>query len=832
MKKGFCTRFLALFLAAAMLPCFAFSAALAENPAAGTCWRFEEGNWSWFYLPSTVPEEYQRTVNEYVTIYPTSRGGEREMATSVQFDFVSGDEGLKDVFVITQVPHEDGKSYPNYWINLQQVTEPGQAVFHVTCTSEHYRYEKDITLRVISWEEYPLFSVTKNSDPVTVTTAPGGVVAAGTLKAPFSFENHSGEIAKKLSGNGDTVQDPFSDESFQFYNAETEEYCSMRSYSAEQGYPAEPEEESEIDFMYSSQNGEPVSYRFNKAGTYRASYYFYSEANACFDAETAIVRVLPYTLTGPEAIAPGDSAEYTVTDLEPDAGRTFTLTLEGEGVTMTEDSAGSGFCTVSAAKDAETGTSFTLTATPSDGGAPAVLNGTVNDGVIAGIPLETRRIQMGAGFSTPVFATQTGEYESGYINNILNQMISRPVNRNVPYWPGLTALVGGASFSRDREDAENNLREMAASFLTGSDAADPAEEIIEVKGEPAILATGVARQTDRELPFGVLFTVQNNTFLRLLLAVYPGTGEAAGEMPKVTMSDMKRLAEKIDYDPLDALLTREDGAVTVSAKKGETVITGGKKVQLTASFANPDRVNKKAKNDTVEWSVIDLETGETPADITIDKKGSLSAKKDLAVVRKLQVKAVSTTFFTEGTYEITAIPAVKKLTTDPAELFFYVGTDEARTVKAVLEPETVPPTGITWTPAKAGLLEIEAAEDGTARIRPLAGGKTTVAVKEPGGKNAKLKVSVVEPVTGVTLTAKGKAQPGKAVTVTAALAPKNAGNKNLEWSLDVDESIASVDAKGKVTISKTAPAGTVITVTCRALGAPEPVSATLEMTVE
>ena len=181
MKKGFCTRILALFLAAAMLPCFAFSAALAENPAAGTCWRFEEGNWSWFYLPSTVPEEYQRTVNEYVTIYPTSRGGEQEMATSVQFDFVSGDEGLKDVFVVTQVPNDDGKSYSNYWINLQQVTEPGQAVFHVTCTSEHYRYEKDITLRVISWEEYPLFSVTKNSDPVTVTTAPGGVVAAGTL---------------------------------------------------------------------------------------------------------------------------------------------------------------------------------------------------------------------------------------------------------------------------------------------------------------------------------------------------------------------------------------------------------------------------------------------------------------------------------------------------------------------------------------------------------------------------------------------------------------------------------------------------------------------------
>ena len=146
--------------------------------------------------------------------------------------------------------------------------------------------------------------------------------------------------------------------------------------------------------------------------------------------------------------------------------------------------------------------------------------------------------------------------------------------------------------------------------------------------------------------------------------------------------------------------------------------------------------------------------------------------------------------------------------------------------------DTVPPIGITWTPAKEGLLEIEAGEDGTAKIRPLAGGKTTVAVKEPGGKNAKLTVSVVDPVTEVALTAKGKAQAGKAVTLSAALSPKTAGNKELEWSLDVDESIATIDAKGKLKISKDAPAGTVITVTCTALGAPQPISATLKITVE
>ena len=53
----------------------------------------------------------------------------------------------------------------------------------------------------------------------------------------------------------------------------------------------------------------------------------------------------------------------------------------------------------------------------------------------------------------------------------------------------------------------------------------------------------------------------------------------------------------------------------------------------------------------------------------------------------------------------------------------------------------------------------------------------------------------------------------------------------MEWSLDVGEDIATVD-KGKVKISKDAPAGTVITVTCTALGVPEPVTATAQITVE
>lgn len=69
------------------------------------------------------------------------------------------------------------------------------------------------------------------------------------------------------------------------------------------------------------------------------------------------------------------------------------------------------------------------------------------------------------------------------------------------------------------------------------------------------------------------------------------------------------------------------------------------------------------------------------------------------------------------------------------------------------------------------------------------------------------------------------------MTVKAVTAPLKPDVPDLEWSLDTGEDIATVNNKGQVKIAKTAPAGTVITVTCRALGAPEPLVRTVEISV-
>ena len=94
-----------------------------------------------------------------------------------------------------------------------------------------------------------------------------------------------------------------------------------------------------------------------------------------------------------------------------------------------------------------------------------------------------------------------------------------------------------------------------------------------------------------------------------------------------------------------------------------------------------------------------------------------------------------------------------------------------------------------------------------------------------------MNVLVAEPVTDLELSLTGKQTPGGTVTVKAVTAPLKPDVPDLEWSLDTGEDTATVNNKGQVKISKSAPAGTAITVTCRALGAPELVVRTVEISV-
>ena len=362
------------------------------------------------------------------------------------------------------------------------------------------------------------------------------------------------------------------------------------------------------------------------------------------------------------------------------------------------------------------------------------------------------------------------------------------------------------------------------------------EETVELEGHPALLCL-FRMVEDDDYCAGILGSVlyARNDFA-LLVSFISFSGENG-----VSMDDLRAVARLIRYDGSNVWITAGDGEFTIRAEDGNPVAYAGKNKTLTADFAFPDQVDRKiatisndprvTRQDFIRWSLVDAETKDPVSEIPVNDQGVVRADKHLSDVRTVEITAESTIFHTKATMSLTVVPAVSGISADREELYLYAGTDTSETVRVRLNPETVPPVGIVWKAQKSGIVDTSAGDDGTAVIRPLAPGKTAVIITEPGGKSARLNVSVVVPVEQVELALSGRPIPGGRVAVKSTLVPKAAGNKKLEWSLNVDESVASVSNKGLVTISREAAAGTKIVVTCKALGAPEPVVSSIEFEV-
>lgn len=356
------------------------------------------------------------------------------------------------------------------------------------------------------------------------------------------------------------------------------------------------------------------------------------------------------------------------------------------------------------------------------------------------------------------------------------------------------------------------------------------EERIEIDGHPARVLLLSSVENGTPVSTGLLAYARNNRALTVRIVSFSESEEPSAP-PEVTLTDLRRIAEGIHYDASDAAVKQSDGAISILAREKTDLITAGRKLNLSVSFLLPEISRDPALN-SITWSIIDPATGEAPAEAAISERGVLSTDRGLDRILSLTVRAESPVFHTAADYPVTVLPAVKRIIPDLAEVFLYSGSDLQTPVRAETDPAVVPPQYYTWRIAKEGIAELTDGADGTMLLKAISPGSTQLTVSEPGGKKAVIRIRVVEPVTALSLSLSGKPQPGKTVTVKAAVEPRNAGNKALEWQLNVDESIASVTKQGSVRIAKETPAGTVLTVTCKAVGAPEPVEATLEITVE
>lgn len=771
-----------------------------------------------YYAPSTVPEPIQMAdTRDEVYLCPPGDTHNTQTPDRGSLEFVSGDESLRNALLF-YVWNANWGSEVYLKTNLNESMKPGEAVYRLKLGAGDLYYESEFTFRLLSWEEYPLFTLRYPDGSGIAEKGEGDVLvdSFGHVTEGCRSSRNNTHLYTSEQIAGLKIRDHWAELASQLLTEEQRRIVSEYTRLPQHGvYSAWFHHETEVDW-YPQENmwygyvfeTNEEAFQFREYGEYRVG--LSANLSNVRLRDDSVIRVLPYKLSGPASLMPGGSGTFAAVDAKPEDGRTFTLSAEGEGFTF---DAATG--TLTAAEDTPEGAVYTVTASPSDGGPAVTLTGKTATGLITGE--EFAPMALMEGFSVPVPAMGETYEDKDDVYEDARQYAFYTRDDTTPFyiWVDYTVDTPLKEFA---EDAETALKQYNTSYSKYEDY--QSEEIL-LDGHPALAQVFKVDDRTGAYSMGILQYARNNRVLYARVFSISQNGTPWEDLPRVTLGDLRKIAEGIVYDPAQASFTVADGAISLTAKEGADVLTAGKKLTLLAAFANPDRVNRKAKNDTVEWSVTDPVSGAAPEGVTVDTRGVVTAGKQIGQVLKVEVKAESPVFHTSAVFPVTVIPAVKKLAVEPAEIFFYTGTEASETVKAVLDPDTVPPLGITWTAAKEGIVEITPnTENGTAMIRPLAAGKVQVAVKEPGGKNAKLTVNVVAPVEDMTLEAKGKPVPGGTVTVKETLVPKQAGNKNVEWTLDVGEEIATV-AKGNVKIAKTAPVGTVITVTCTALGAPE-----------
>lgn len=350
---------------------------------------------------------------------------------------------------------------------------------------------------------------------------------------------------------------------------------------------------------------------------------------------------------------------------------------------------------------------------------------------------------------------------------------------------------------------------------------------VEIDDHPALILLG--RGTGKNGAYlGTIHYIRNDECLSINITARASAGS-------LTMDDMISVARMIAFDESLADFRESQVSPVISSENNDYTASAGQKIKLTAAFGDPDFVKAEGRN-KISWYVgssIAEETGllYPTEDAAISGKGVLTVSNHIDEPKTVFVVARSDSYQTYDVKEFLLLPKVTKVLAEPDTISLFAAEGQEAKAAVSLEPASVPVKDLVWTASAKNIAELEDHGDGSVTIRPLKAGKTVFTVKERGGKTGKVTVVVKQPVESLELSAKGNAVPGKAVTVSAKISPSNATDKNLTWTLDVDESIATVTGKGQVKVGKGTPAGTVITVSCTAEGAVEPVTATYQLEV-
>ena len=208
---------------------------------------------------------------------------------------------------------------------------------------------------------------------------------------------------------------------------------------------------------------------------------------------------------------------------------------------------------------------------------------------------------------------------------------------------------------------------------------------------------------------------------------------------------------------------------SVSLDKTTLTLERGSSETLKATVLPDNASNKNVQWQSSNPAVADVDGG------LVTAKGIGSA--DITVTTEDGEKS--------ATCHVTVIVSVSSLTLEPETLSLKAG--ETKSLTLTIAPNDATERNITWSSSSPSVASVK---DGV--VTAISSGSTTITAKADNGVSATCNVTVVVPVTGVTVSPQTLVlEQYTTGTVTASVQPSNATEKGVTWSSS-SPSIASV----------------------------------------
>lgn len=220
--------------------------------------------------------------------------------------------------------------------------------------------------------------------------------------------------------------------------------------------------------------------------------------------------------------------------------------------------------------------------------------------------------------------------------------------------------------------------------------------------------------------------------------------------------------------------------ISVSLDRKAVTLEPGQSTTLVATVSPADATDKTVSWTNSDDTVISLSGGS----ITALKEGSSTVT---AIAGDKSASCVVTV--------ARSVVPVTSVTLDKTSLTLEKG--ESVTLVATVSPSDATDKTVSWSSTDASIVSVD--QNGTLRAQK--GGSATVMAKA-GEKSATCRVTVISPVTSVSLDRYSIAlEVGQKTVLIATVNPDDATEKTLTWTSS-DPSVASVDATGEVVALK------------------------------